>query len=248
MIHPLKDMGEISGGNPFPVISHYDFCLLLRFGHGQGHLSCAAVRQDILQQVIENTGVGGRVNPRHVFCFGYLNFIGEIVAFQQRHPVSHDVAGKLVQVADFKMKNLLPGIQLHPFKQGGHKVFQVVGFFHSHPDIFFLLGPCHHLAFHGFQIAHQRGKRRFHIMGKACHKPFISLLGLLLLYQSGLAAHSNLVDVIADLFRQIAFPRQYTAVQVPVLYICQSVFDKGKLAPDAVKFCQKVADYQQGNQ
>lgn len=49
LIHPLKDMGEISGGNPFPVISHYDFCLLLRFGHGQGHLSCAAVRQDILQ-------------------------------------------------------------------------------------------------------------------------------------------------------------------------------------------------------
>lgn len=25
LIHPLKDMGEISGGNPFPVISHYDF-------------------------------------------------------------------------------------------------------------------------------------------------------------------------------------------------------------------------------
>src|SRR5699024_5646214 len=30
LIHPLKDMGEISSGNPFPVISHYDFCLLLR--------------------------------------------------------------------------------------------------------------------------------------------------------------------------------------------------------------------------
>ena len=65
LIHPLKDMGEISGGNPFPVISHYDFCLLLRFGHGQGHLSCAAVRQDILQQVIENTCILFRVSLSH---------------------------------------------------------------------------------------------------------------------------------------------------------------------------------------
>ena len=146
------------------------------------------------------------------------------------------------------MKNLFPGVQLHPFKQGSHKVFQVMAFFRSHPNIFFLLGPCHDLAFHGLQIAHQRGKRRFYIMGKACHKPFISLLGLLLLDQPGLAAHSNFVDVITDLLGQVTFSRQHTAVQVPVLYIRQGIFNKGKLTPDAVKFCQKVGNYQQGNQ
>ena len=85
-------MREIRGGNPVAVISNNDFCLLLSFSHGQENFACITVRQDILQQVIENTGVGGRVNPRHVFCFGYLNFIGEIVTFQQRHPVSHNIA------------------------------------------------------------------------------------------------------------------------------------------------------------
>ena len=59
LIHPFKDMGEISGGNPFPVIGHHDFGLLLCFGQCQGHLPCVAVRQDILQQVIENTGISG---------------------------------------------------------------------------------------------------------------------------------------------------------------------------------------------
>ena len=85
-------MGDVSGGNPFPVIGHHDFCLLLRFGYGQGHLPCVAVRQDILQQVIENTGVGGGINSCHVFCFRYLYLIGKIVTFQQRHPVSHNIA------------------------------------------------------------------------------------------------------------------------------------------------------------
>ena len=39
---------------------------------GEGHLACNAVRQDILQQVIENTGVGGGINSCHVFCFRML--------------------------------------------------------------------------------------------------------------------------------------------------------------------------------
>ena len=56
-------------------------------------------------------------------------------------------------------------------------------------------------------------------MGKACHKPFISLFGLLLLYKPRLAAHGNLVNIITDLFCQVAFPRQYTAVQIPGFYI-----------------------------
>ena len=85
-------------------------------------------------------------------------------------------------------------------------------------------------------------------MGKARHKPFISLLGLLLLDQPGLATHSNFVDVITDLLCQVTFPRQHTAVQVSVLYIRQGIFNKRKLAPDAVKFCQKIANHQQGNQ
>ena len=58
---PFKDMGKIRGGNPFPIIGNNNFCLLLRFGHSEGHLACNAVRQDILQQVIENTGVGGGI-------------------------------------------------------------------------------------------------------------------------------------------------------------------------------------------
>ena len=56
-------------------------------------------------------------------------------------------------------------------------------------------------------------------MGKACHKPFISLFGLLLLYKPRLAAHGNLVNIITDLFCQVAFPHQYTAVQIPGFYI-----------------------------
>lgn len=56
LIHSFKDMGDVSGGNPFPVIGHHDFCLLLRFGYGQGHLPCVAVRQDILQQVMITSG------------------------------------------------------------------------------------------------------------------------------------------------------------------------------------------------
>ena len=58
LIHPFKDMGKIRDGNPFPIIGNNNFCLLLRFGHSEGHLACNAVRQDIVQQVIENTGVG----------------------------------------------------------------------------------------------------------------------------------------------------------------------------------------------
>ena len=146
------------------------------------------------------------------------------------------------------MKNLFPCVQLHPFKQGGHKVFQMMGFFRSNLNVFFLFGSCHHFAFHGLQIPHQRGERGLYIMGKACHEPFICLLGLLLLDKLGLAAHSDLVDVITDLLRQVALPRQYTAVQVPVLYIRQGIFDKRKLTPDTVKSGPKAGNYQQGNQ
>ena len=54
LIHPFKDMGEIRGRNSFPIIGNNDFCLLLRFGYSKGHLACGTMRQDILQQIIEN--------------------------------------------------------------------------------------------------------------------------------------------------------------------------------------------------
>ena len=85
-------------------------------------------------------------------------------------------------------------------------------------------------------------------MGKACHKPLISLLRLLLLDKPGLAAHGNLIDVIADLLCHVAFPYKYTAVEVAALYVHQGIFDKGKLAPDTVEPCQKIGDHQQERQ
>ena len=85
-------------------------------------------------------------------------------------------------------------------------------------------------------------------MGKACHKPLISLFGLLLLYKPRLAAHGNLVNIITDLLCHVAFPYKYTAVEVAALYVHQGIFDKGKLAPDTVEPCQKIGDHQQGGQ
>ncbi len=65
-------------------------------------------------------------------------------------------------------------------------------------------------------------------MGKACHKPLISLFGLLLLYKPRLAAHGNLINIITDSFCHVVFPYKYTAVQIPALYIDQGIFNKKK--------------------
>ena len=40
------------------------------------------IQQKQSEQVIENTGVGGGVNPCHVFCFRYLYLVGKVVVFQ----------------------------------------------------------------------------------------------------------------------------------------------------------------------
>ena len=52
LIHSVKDMGEIGGGNSFPVIGTHDFLLLLRFDYGQGHLPCVVVRQGFVAVVV----------------------------------------------------------------------------------------------------------------------------------------------------------------------------------------------------
>ena len=180
------------------------------------------MRNDILQQIVDDPHIAFRVKIDDKLLFRYLYGVFHPPILQERDPINHNITGQLCRFSSLYCHGKFIGIELKPVEQDINIVFQLIGFPPGRLNVLLPLRPGNNALMHCVQIPDQRRKGCPQIMGKARHKLFIRFLCLLKGRNPILIGADNIIDLIEKRGEELTGIGKDTAVSVPASHVRQS--------------------------